>query len=150
MGHAANAATQFKKALDLLPGDKLLTQLVAMTSPTPTSTPETPAPAAPQVPPDKVLKAEQFVGNWKASSQGASFQLDLTRDGGFTWTYARGKNKQSVKGVYAVDQNNLALETDDGGGTMLAEVEFLGASKFKFKMIGDDPKSPGLEFAKAP
>jgi hypothetical protein len=53
-----------------------------------------------------------------------------------------------VKGVFAVDQNNLALETNDGGETMLAVVEFSGPAAFRFKMVGDDEKSPGLDFKK--
>ena len=144
--HAENAAKQFKQAQALLPDDKLLKQLVAMTATpeTPTGTP--PAPAA--VPPEKVLKSEQLVGTWKATSRGATFVLELGKDGSFTWTYSQGKNKQSVKGVFAVDQNNLALETNDGAGTMLATVDFTNPAQFKFKMIGDDPKEPGLEFKK--
>ena len=54
-----------------------------------------------------------------------------------------------MKGVFAVDQNNLALETEDGGGTMLAEIDFANPSQFKFKMIGDDAKDSGLNFKKS-
>lgn len=145
--HGEQAAKQFKQAQAQLPTDKLLKQLVAMTSPADDS--KSPAPQTPPaIAPEKVLKAEQFVGTWKATNQGATFQLDLTKDGTFTWTYSRGKQKQSVKGVFAVDQNNLALETDDGGGTMLAEVEFANPSQFKFKMIGDEGKDAGMDFKK--
>lgn len=147
--HTDNAAKQFKLAQTLLPDDKLLKQLVAMTTPPDAAKSSEPPPAPPAVSPEKVLKSEQFVGTWKATSQGASFQLDLTKDGAFTWTYSRGKETQSVKGVFAVDQNNLALETNDGGGTMLAEVDFTKPSQFKFKMIGDGEKNPGLEFKKS-
>ncbi len=148
--HAEFASKQFKLAQALLPDDKLLKQLVAMTTP-PDAAKESeatpPEPAA--VAPEKVLKSEQLVGNWKASNQGSDFELDLAKDGSFTWTYSRGKEKQSVKGVFAVDQNNLALETHDGGGTMLAEIDFANPSQFKFKMIGDGEKDPGLEFKKS-
>lgn len=146
--HADNAAKQFKLAQTLLPDDKLLKQLVAMTAP-PDASKQAETPEPPAVPPEKVLKSEQFVGTWKATSQGATFQLDLTKEGGFVWTYSRGKEKQSVKGAFAVDQNNLALETEDGGGTMLAEIDFANPSQFKFKMIGDGEKDPGLEFKKS-
>ncbi len=147
--HADNAAKQFKLAQTLLPDDKLLKQLVAMTTPPAESKKSDAPPEPPAVPSEKVLKAEQFVGNWKATSQGATFQLDLTKEGSFVWTYSRGKEKQSVKGAFAVDQNNLALETNDGGGTMLAEIDFTNPSQFKFKMIGDGEKEPGLEFKKS-
>jgi hypothetical protein len=88
------------------------------------------------------------VGNWTATAQGATFELNFTADGAYTWTYTHGKRKQSVKGVFAVDQNNLALESDDGGETMLAEVVFASPSEFRFRMVGDDEKSPGLDFKK--
>lgn len=146
MGHADSAARQFKEAQSLLPDDKLLHQLVAMTSGQ--ETPQKPAPPAPPMPPEKVLKREQFVGKWQAASSGATFELELGQDGSFTWTYIRGDRRQSVKGVFAVDQNNLALETDDGGATMLAVVDFVDPSQFKFKMIGDSEKQPGLIFKK--
>ncbi len=146
-GHAESALKQFKLAQADLPDDKLIKQLVTMTTPRDASKQTETPPEPPAVPPEKVLKAEQFVGNWKSSGQGATFQLDLTKDGNFTWTYTRGKQKQSVKGVFAVDQNNLALEVDDGS-TMLAEIDFANPSQFKFKMIGGDEKDPGMEFKK--
>jgi tetratricopeptide (TPR) repeat protein len=148
MGHEKNAAKQFQLALAQLPDDKLLKQLVAMTASHTVSPDAAPIPNPPSVAPEKVLKADQFFGNWNASSQGANFGLEMGKDGSFKWTYSRGPKKQSVRGVFAVDQNNLALETDDGGGTMVAEVDFKNPSQFVFKMIGDDKKSPGLDFKK--
>lgn len=147
MGHAANASAQYKLAQTLLPNDKLIQQLVEMTTPAGQSTQSTP-PVVPAVPQDMVLTAEKFVGKWTATSSGATFNLDLTKDGGFTWTYTRGKKKQSIQGAFAVDQNNLALETTDGGGTMLAEVTFTSPTQFQFKMIGDSKENPGLTFKK--
>lgn len=146
--HAESALKQFKLAQDDLPDDKLIKQLITMTTPQDESKQTEAPPEPPAVSPEKVLKAEQFVGNWKSSSQGATFQLDLTKDGNFTWTYTRDKQKQSVKGVFAVDQNNLALEVDDGS-TMVAEIDFANPSQFKFKMIGGDEEDPPLEFKKS-
>lgn len=148
-GHAESALKQFKQAQAELPDDKLIKQLVTMTTPRDASKLAETPPEPPAVPPEKVLKAEQLVGSWKASSQGATFQLDLDKEGAFTWTYSRGKEKQSVKGVFAVDQNNLALEVDNGGGTMLAEIDFANPSQFTFKMIGSDEKEPGMDFKKS-
>lgn len=147
-GYADAASKQFKLAQGLLPNDKLIGQLVAMTTPADPSK-QVAAAAAPTPPPANAIKADQFVGAWKASAQGSDFQLDLGQDGSFTWTYTKGKRKQSIKGVYAVDQNNLALETSDGGGTMLAQVDFTNPSQFTFKMVGDGPKDPGLEFKRS-
>ena len=148
-GHNDNAAKQFKSAQALLPEDKLLKQLVAMTNPADESKKSRTVPAPDPMPQEKVLKVEQMVGTWKATRQGATFQLELSKDGGFVWTYSRGKQKQSIKGAFAVDLNNLALETEDGGGTMLAEIEFTDPSNLKFKMVGDDEKDAGLEFKKS-
>lgn len=146
MGHAENAAREFKSALTLLPDDKLLQQLVAMTAPQDAN--QKPAPPTPPLPLEKVLKSEELVGKWQATSAGATFELNMNKDGSFTWTYARGSQKQSVKGVFAIDQNNLALETNDGGGTMLALIDLVDPSQFKFKMIGDSEKDPALTFKK--
>ncbi|OYW13312.1 MAG: hypothetical protein B7Z55_17065, partial [Planctomycetales bacterium 12-60-4] len=148
MGHNESAAAQFKLAQAQLPDDQLLRQLVGMTTPSEASKTSAAPPAPPAVPADKVLKSEQLVGKWTAATQGATFELELTADGTYTWTYIRGDRKQSVKGVFAVDQNNLALETDDGGETMLAEVNFKNPTEFAFKMVGDSENNPGLSFKK--
>jgi len=145
MGHEKIAWQEYKAALQLLPDDKLLKQLVAMTAPSNKSD-ESSTPQPPAIQNGHALKPDQLVGNWKATDNGATFSLELAGNGSFSWTFARGEKKQSVKGVFAVDQNNLALETDDGAETMLAEVELLEPSKLCFKMVGDDQKSSGLLF----
>lgn len=61
------------------------------------------------------------------------------------WTDSRVKTKQAMKGVFAVDQNHLAVEPETGR-TMLAEIDFAKASQFLVKMIGGDVKDPGMEF----
>jgi tetratricopeptide (TPR) repeat protein len=145
--HAAAANTQFKLAQAQLPDDKLLTQLVGMSAPAGTTSKTEPsAPAEPLVVPEsQVLTVEKMVGTWKASSKSAQFQLELAKDGHFVWSFTRGKDKQSVKGAFAVDQNNLAMEPD-AGGTMLAVIDFVTPTQFNFRMIGGDAKDPGLIF----
>jgi hypothetical protein len=120
-----------------------------MSAPPPDSAKEKPEPAPkPQVvAPEKQLKPEQFVGEWKAQRQGATFQATFTADGAFTWSYEKGKDKQDVKGVFAVDENTLAMEPDTGG-TMLAEIDFIGRTGFRFKMIGEAAGDSGLLFQK--
>lgn len=149
MGHEQAAAGFFQLALQALPDDKLLSQLVQMTTPEGERTrPSPPAPPAPGgLPPEQVLTVEKLQGKWKATSQGAQFELQLAADGTFVWSYSRGSKQESVKGVFAVDQNNLAMEPD-AGGTMLAEIDFAGDARFNFKMIGADSSDPGLVFAK--
>lgn len=147
-GYTEVASQQFKLAQAQLPNDKLLAQLTGMTT-EPAESDAPPAPPAPvDVPADKILSVEKLVGTWKASSQDAQFQLDLVKDGTFVWTYSRGSDKQSMKGVFAVDQNNLALEPDSGG-TMLAVINLQSSSQFHFLMVGGDANDPGLEFKKS-
>jgi tetratricopeptide (TPR) repeat protein len=147
-GHAATANQQLQMASELLPGDKLIAQLVRMTTPPDQAKAAAPAPAAPAtVPEADILTVDRVVGNWKASSNGSDFQLELAKDGHFVWSFTRDKNTQSVKGVFAVDKNNLALEPD-AGGTMLADVVFVSPTELLFTMIGSDPKDPGLDFTK--
>ena len=145
--HAEAASAQFKLAQAQLPNDKLLAQLTGMTTPPQASASPATPPAPADVPAEKVLSVEKLVGSWKASSQDAQFQLDLEQDGSFVWTYSRGSDKQSMKGVFAVDQNNLALEPDSGG-TMLAVIDSQNPSQFHFLMVGGDEKDPGLNFRK--
>ena len=163
-GHAEHAHAKFVAAQALLPNDRLLAQLVQMTTPpgdsasasadatsidgtaTPAEQPATEKPAAAKpVPADKVLKVEQLKGNWRALSHGSIFDLELGADGAFSWTYESAKGKQTIKGVFVVDANTLVMEPS-AGGTMVAEVEFTAQGQFRFKMIGGDDKDPGLLF----
>ena len=147
--HTDRANLQFKLAHSELPKDHLLSQLVSMTtSPDAAKEADAAPPEPPTVPADKVLKKEELIGSWKASKQDSEFQLDLGKDGSFTWTYTKGQQKQSMTGVFAIDQNNLALEPKSGG-TMLAEVDFANPSQFEFKMVSGDSKDPGLQFNKS-
>jgi tetratricopeptide (TPR) repeat protein len=148
MGHKDAAAEHFAAALQQLPGDKLLIQLAgekASSGQKPTTPPAPPAPA--DLAPEKVLTVDKLVGNWAASSAGAQFELTLTAEGAFTWSFSRGDKKESVKGVFAVDQNALAMEPD-AGGTMLAEIDLTSPTAFTFKMVGGGADDPGLQFAK--
>ncbi len=147
--HSDAASKQFKLAQEQLPNDRLISQLVGMTTP-PDEAKKTEAPAPTAravVPENKVLTTEKMVGNWKASGKGNEFELELLADGKFVWSFTQGKKKQSVKGVFGVDQANLAMEPD-AGGTMLAEIDFINPSQFHFTMLGGDPKDPGLDFKK--
>ncbi|MBL8818243.1 MAG: hypothetical protein JNL58_19605 [Planctomyces sp.] len=149
MGHKEAASKFFAIALQLLPGDKLLTQLVDMTTPPDQKTRKTPpAPPAPaDLPAEKMLTIEKLTGTWKASAQDAQFELQLKADGTFVWSFTRGESTESVQGVFALDQNNLAMEPNSGG-TMLAEVDLKGPSEFSFRMIGGEVSDPGLTFKK--
>lgn len=146
--HKDHAATQFKAAQKLLPDDKLLATLVQMTSPPDAAAAEKPPVQSAVIPEEKVLSVDKLVGTWKSTSKGAEFQLELADDGHFVWSFSRGKEKQKMKGAFAVDQNNLALQPD-AGGTMLAIVDVKSPTEFHFQQVGGDKKDPGLDFKKA-
>ena len=151
-GHAESANKQFKLVQALLPNDRLAAQLAEMTAPPAKDKPQVVEPtrtsAVPTVPPEKVVPQEKIVGNWQAISSGAVFKLELTPEGAFTWAYERGKDKQTVKGAFVVDQNNLVMEPS-AGGTMLGEIEVVADGLFRFKMIGGDKDDQGLLFKKS-
>lgn len=148
MGNKDAAASQLKAVLQLAPQDKVAKDLLLMVA-GPEAVPgakTTPTPEAPAGPP---VSAEQLVGNWRATGEGQkSFALEMTTAGAFTWTYSKGKTKETVKGAFAVDGNVLAMQTD-GGGTMLAEVTPPAQGSFRFKMLGGPADDAGLTFRKA-
>jgi uncharacterized protein (TIGR03066 family) len=130
-----------------LPQDNLVKQLLLMTGgPEALGAPSLDAPIAkPAAPP---VPAAELVGKWTASGQGnAKFAMELTGDGMFSWTFVQGGKPQTVKGVYAVDGNTLAMEPESGG-VMLAEVTPPQGGSLSFKMMGAPPGDPGLKFAK--
>lgn len=148
MGSKTAAANQLKKLYAERPQDKLIKELLLMTGgseavgaePAVTQAPATEAPAVP---------AADLIGKWSAAGEGkATFVMDLTKEGNFSWTYTRGAKSQEVKGVYAVDGNVLAMEPETGG-QMLAEVTQPQGGSFQFQLLGAPPGDPGLKFAKA-
>lgn len=146
MGHAEAGHSELRQVDKLTPNDRLVTQLLAISKKpddeVPTATPKPPLEG------DQLVKAEQVVGVWTAPGSGGSkFQMTLDKDSAFSWKYASGKKSDEIKGVYAVEQNNLALEVDDGS-VLLAEISVAG-NQLKFKVIGGEANDPGLTFTKA-
>ena len=145
-GHPDAARTQLREVDRLTPNDRLVKQLLGISS-APDEQAKQPTPQPP-IEDDKLLKAEQLVGVWTAGGSGGSkFQMTLEKDSGFSWKYTSGKKSEEIKGVFAVEQNNLALQVDDGS-VLLAEVSLTG-NQLKFKVIGGDVSDPGLTFTRA-
>ncbi len=147
-GHNDAAARQLKAVLRTVPQDQVAKELLAMVA-----SPED-LPAAGTRPPTQEsstgeapkIAQSDLVGQWAAQgTQDAKFQLVLDEKGSFTWTYMQGGKPQTVKGVYAVDGNVLALDLDSGG-QMLAQVTPPEQGKFKFQVLGGPPSDPGLMF----
>jgi uncharacterized protein (TIGR03066 family) len=142
-----SAIAQLKGLNQQLPQDELIKQLLVMMG-GPEALGEAPAvadtaaPEAPKVPP------AELIGSWTASGErDTKFAMELTNDGNFSWTYTQGNKKETVKGVYALDGNVLAMEPETGG-VMLAEVAPPKSGRFDFKLLGAPPDDPGLKFSK--
>ena len=145
--HKESAHKTFERVVALQPADTIAAEYAGLTTPDSKSGGPVPQPPEASIPADKLLSANDIVGNWSAKGgNNTTFMLNLTDKGEFTWTFTQGKNKQTVKGVYALDQNRLAMEPDTGG-TMLANLSKKG-SGFHFDMDGATKGDPGLDFTK--
>jgi tetratricopeptide (TPR) repeat protein len=141
------AAKQYAEIYKQTPQDNLVKQLLLMTGGpealgAPSVATEPASPEAPAVP------AADLVGTWNASGQGnAKFLMELAKDGTFSWTFTQAGKPQTVKGVFALDGNVLAMEPESGG-VMLAEVTPPKGGSFEFQMLGAPPGDPGLKFVR--
>jgi tetratricopeptide (TPR) repeat protein len=149
-GHTAPAASQLQKVVAANPKDAVATQLLQMLGGPdglPGSTPA--APPAPTFERDvPEIPVADLAGAWTATRDDAQFKLDLTADGGFTWTYAVGGKQTKVEGVYVLEGADLVLQPDVGG-VMLATITRPQDGKFQFKSLGGGPDDKGLEFRKS-
>jgi tetratricopeptide (TPR) repeat protein len=144
-GHPDAAKSQLREVDKLTPNDKLVKALLGITSAS-SQEPQSPTPKPP-LDTDQLIKTEQLVGVWTAGGSGGSkFQMTLDKDNGFSWKYTSGKKSEEIKGIFAIEQNNLALQVHDGT-VLLAEVSLAG-NQLKFKVIGSEANDPGLTFTK--
>jgi tetratricopeptide (TPR) repeat protein len=150
-GHANNAADQFRQVQAINPDDPLTKNLLAMLEPAKETAPQTPPAAGgdakPAREPVKTIPAASVAGTWTASAKGAQFTMTLTTDGKFTWAYSRGSKREEVKGVFAMEENVIAMEPSNAA-PMLAEITLGTDGKMKFQAIGAPKGDPGLEFVK--
>jgi tetratricopeptide (TPR) repeat protein len=144
-GHADAAKSQLREVDKLTPNDRLVKGLLGITS-SADQQPSTPTPQPP-LEPEQLIKTEQLVGTWTAAGSGGSkFQMTLDKDNGFLWKYTSGKKSEEIKGIFAVEQNNLALQVGDGS-VLLAETSLTG-KQLRFKIINGPADDPGLTFTK--
>ncbi|NUQ66593.1 MAG: tetratricopeptide repeat protein [Pirellulales bacterium] len=145
MGHSDAAAAELAKVLASVPGDTVSKQLYDMLTYKSSGTPA-PKPPAQPAPAGPKLAAEDLQGVWKASGPGgSSYELALTKEGGFQWTYTKGKKSQTLKGAFAVDGATIAMEPESGG-VLIADLTPRDKNAFDFKMVGAKESDPVLSF----
>jgi hypothetical protein len=154
-GHLDAAIGELRDVVRLNSRDQLSAQLLAALTrqqnpgdakPSLTGTPTT-APTAPAVPAAPVTAAA-LAGSWTATrSDGASFSLELGKDGTYTWRHTLQGQSQTYSGAYTVADNLLILK-EGGNPAMIGQVAQLDANRFNFKMVGNNPADPGLAFTK--
>jgi tetratricopeptide (TPR) repeat protein len=150
-GHTTDAARNLMQVVKLMPTDRIAADVLRMvsapaTNATPAATPRESTPTVAEVKPiDPML----LVGSWQAARpDNSTFQLKLTDDAMFTWSFAAKDQKaQEFGGTYSLDKNILALERKDGG-SLIAQITPNGDGKFNFKLVGAPGDDLGLDFHK--
>jgi tetratricopeptide (TPR) repeat protein len=146
-GYTDQALAEFRRVTELVPNDTVSTSLVRSLSPRDATTQPSAKAQAAAAP--KPIPVDQVIGSWTAAGEGtAEYSMQLRDDGTFTWSFSRGSRKESVKGVYAVEGNVLAMEPDSGG-TMLAELSVTQPGSLHFQMVGATAGDPGLNFSRS-
>jgi uncharacterized protein (TIGR03066 family) len=147
MGHNDSAVYQLKQLQKLTPNDPVAKELLVMAAgPEAAGATSAADTAAASPSPSAKIDAAELTGKWSAAGEsGTRFTLDLTAEGGFTWTYGAKGKQETVKGVYALDGDVLALEPTTGG-VMLAEVSKPRQGSFDFQLLGAPAGDRGLKF----
>ena len=148
-GHPDAAARHLQEVVKLMPNDRVAADVLKMVAaPQPRESAQQP-PQEPTRPAALPVDPATLVGTWKATRpDGSKFDLTLTNDAKFTWSFAQKDQKaQAFGGSYSVEGNVLALERKDGG-SLIAEVTPGGEAKFNFKLLGAPSDDPGLDFSR--
>jgi hypothetical protein len=88
------------------------------------------------------------VGNWTATrADNATIKLALDSEGKFTWALDQNGKPQQFTGTYTVADNLLVLKQGNSP-MMVGQVALLAGDRFNFKLAGDNPNDPGLNFVR--
>lgn len=152
--HTAAAATQFQHVVTLIPGDRVAADLARMLSAPPPGQPAATAdqptsqPVAQAQPAAAPIDAALLLGTWRAARpDGSKFELTLTKEATFTWTFSlKQQPAQQLTGTYTVEVNVLALSGKDGG-SLIGAVTPIASNRFNFRLVGAPPEDKGLDFS---
>ena len=123
-GHSGVAARELRQVVKLMPNDRVAVDLLKMIeAPEPGQSMETPSQPEPQSSQTSSRSAAQpidlamLVGTWKAArADGSRFNLTLTNDAQFTWSFTqKGQAAQEFGGTYSVDDGNVLVLERAGG-----------------------------------
>jgi hypothetical protein len=127
---------------------QLLTALTQQQNPADTKPSLAAAPPTAPAVPAKPVAAADLVGNWTATrSDGASFSLEVAKDGTYSWRHTLQGKSQNFSGAYTVADNLLILK-EGGNPAMIGQVTQSDVNHFNFKLAGNNPADPGLAFTK--
>ncbi len=177
-GAADAATKQYGELAKLLPNDQLVLRLARIATPEPSAAatpiaaapagaevtptaaanPATnPAPAAEDVPPANPTPATpaapagptfDLSGNWKASPNAdTAITLNRGQDGAFTWDVTAKGQSKPIKGQ-STYQNEVLTLTQADGPPLAGKVTWDGPEKFNFRLVGNGPEDPGLNFTR--
>jgi len=142
-GYSENATSELKLVVKTLPDDvvsaRLLNQLTGDVSESGSDT----EPSTPTVP-NISIEQDSLIGKWTAKVKESTFNLELSKDGRFSWTFTSKQGSQSISGVYAIKDSTLAMEPDSGG-VMLAELHLEG-THLDFQQVGVSSEAVSLSF----
>jgi tetratricopeptide (TPR) repeat protein len=157
MGHTPAAATELRAVVQLVPQDRVASQLLSMitSSPSQGGQPDQPGMSPPPGPEEPNPTAEangpavdlaSLNGTWTARREdGSSIQLTLTPDARFTWRYSQGEKSHQFSGTATVANNLLVLQQGNGE-SMVGRIASTGGRGFRFSLVGGPPDDPGLTF----
>ncbi len=151
-GHLDAAIAELKQVVRLSPRDQLSAQLLAaltqQRNPADLKPSLAPMPSAAPAAPAKPVTAAGLVGNWTVTrSDGASFSLELAKDGTYSWRHTLQGKSQNFSGGYTVADNLLILK-EGGNPAMIGQITQSDANHFNFKLAGNNPADPGLAFTR--
>ncbi len=154
-GHQDAAIRQLEQVVQIKPDDTVAADLLRMLAPpTPVEPPSGSAGLAGSA--DGQVAKEMpsvdpslLTGGWKATREdGSTFNLTLTDDAKFVWSFAAANEPpQEFGGTYSLEGNIIALERESGGA-LIAEVTPNGDGRFNFRIVGSPESDTGLEFVR--
>lgn len=155
-GDMEKARHQFDEVVQLQPKDSIARQLRDLTKNSVRASEEDEEKAEPAAedskdePAVEALTEKQLVGTWTSNrGENGTVVLSLREDGGFTWSFTKGDQKNDLSGTYEIDDRGLLVLTSEDA-QMVGKVALPSDKKMTFILAGGPEGDPGLSFEQAP